>query len=79
MTKLTRRRWIASAGAAAAAAGVRTPASAAQEAPPALPPRLKSEVFRERQAKLRAGARARGWDAILVTPSTNLAVSMYSR
>ena len=73
MTKLTRRRWIASAGAAAAAAGVRTPASAAQEAPPALPPRLKSEVFRERQAKLRAGARARGWDAILVTPSTNLA------
>src|SRR5438552_16932611 len=74
MTNLTRRRWIASAGAAAAAASVRVaPASAAQEAPPALPPRLKSEVFRERQAKLRAGARARGWDAILVTPSTNLA------
>jgi Xaa-Pro aminopeptidase len=75
MTKLTRRRWIASAGAAAAAASVPSPpASAAgrSEVPP-LPSRLPAEVFRERQAKLRAGAKTRGWDAILVTPSTNLA------
>jgi len=74
MTKLTRRGWIAAAGAAAAAAGV--PASrglaASPETPP-LPPPLKPDVFRERQAKLRAGAKARGWDALFVTPSTNLA------
>jgi Xaa-Pro dipeptidase len=75
MTKLTRRRWIASAGAAAAAASVPSlPVSAAGrfEVPP-LPPRLPAEVFKERQAKLRAGAKSRGWDAILVTPSMNLA------
>ena len=74
MTKLTRRRWIASAGAAAAAASV--PLASVSAAGPELPPlpqRLKPEVFKERQAKLRAGAKSRGWDAILVTPSTNLA------
>jgi len=48
--------------------------AAAPEAPP-LPPPLKPEVFRERQAKLRAEARARGFDALFVTPSTNLAYS----
>jgi Xaa-Pro dipeptidase len=71
MTKLTRRRWIASAGAAAAAATVPTaPVSAAV---PELPPRPKADVYRERQAKLRAAAKSRGWEAVLVTPSTNLA------
>ncbi|HEY3171155.1 MAG TPA: Xaa-Pro peptidase family protein [Thermoanaerobaculia bacterium] len=74
MTKLTRRRWIVSAGAAAAAASVPSPSiSAAGPEIPPLPPRLKSDVFRDRQAKLRAGAKSRGWHAILVTPSTNLA------
>ena len=74
MTKLTRRRWIAAAGAAAAAAsaaGERVFA-APPDAPP-LPPRLEADVYRDRQAKLRAAAKARGWDALFVTPSTNLA------
>jgi Xaa-Pro dipeptidase len=74
MTNLTRRRWIASAGAAAAAVSVPTAAmSAAVPELPPLPPRPKADVYRERQAKLRAGAKARGWDAVVVTPSTNLA------
>ena len=74
MTKLTRRRWIASAGAAAAAATVpAAPIAAAVPEQPPLPPRLKAEVYRERQAKLRAAAKSRGWQAVLVTPSTNLA------
>jgi Xaa-Pro dipeptidase len=34
---------------------------------------LKPDVYRERQSKLRAAAKARGWDALFVTPSTNLA------
>ncbi len=79
MTRLTRRRWIASAGAGAAAtaAAVTAPAmplfnqQPAQQPP--LPPRPKADVYRERQAKLRAAAKSRGWDAIVVTPSTNLA------
>ena len=74
MTKLTRRRWIAAAGAAAAAAAVREErASAAPPDAPPLPPPLKPDVFRDRQAKLRAAAKARGLDALFVTPSTNLA------
>ncbi|HEV8609846.1 MAG TPA: Xaa-Pro peptidase family protein [Thermoanaerobaculia bacterium] len=76
MTKLTRRRWIAAAGATAAASSLPVRgASAAKprsEAQP-LPPPPKPDVYRERQARLRAGAKARGWDALLVTPSTNLA------
>jgi Xaa-Pro dipeptidase len=76
MTKLTRRRWIAAAGATAAASSLPgRGASAAKprsEAQP-LPPPPKPDVYRERQARLRAGAKARGWDALLVTPSTNLA------
>lgn len=75
MTKLTRRRWIAAGSLVAASSLTTRTASAA--APPAgappLPPPLKPDVYRERQAKLRAGAKARGWDALLVTPSTNLA------
>ncbi len=74
MIRLTRRRWIASAGVAAAAAAVPTTSlSAAVPELPPLPPRPKADVYRERQAKLRAAAKARGWDAIVVTPSTNLA------
>ena len=74
MTKLTRRRWIAAAGAAAAAAGVSgNRASALPPETPPLPPPLKPDVFRDRLGKLRAAAKARGWDALFVTPSTNLA------
>jgi Xaa-Pro aminopeptidase len=72
--RLTRRRLITGAGAAAAATLVTAPAGAAPEALP-LPPPLKPDVFRERQAKLRSEAKARGLDALFVTPSTNLAYS----
>ena len=74
MTKITRRGWIVSAGAVTAAAALpAAPLSAAVADQPPLPPRPKSEVYRDRQAKLRAAAKSRGWDAVLVTPSTNLA------
>jgi Xaa-Pro dipeptidase len=76
MAKLTRRRWIAAAGAAAAASGIPpreiVAAPARKDAPP-LPPPTSADVYRERQAKLRAAAKARGWDVLVVTPSTNLA------
>lgn len=73
--RLTRRKLMLGAG-AAAAAGVLAPreSQAATNAPP-LPPPLKPEVFRERQAKLRAQAKTRGFDALFVMPSTNLAYS----
>src|SRR5262245_35369995 len=74
--RLTRRRLVVSAGAGAAAALLRPPAAlaAAPQAPP-LPPPLEPDVFRDRQARLRADAKARGLDALFVTPSTNLAYS----
>lgn len=75
MVKLTRRRWLAAAGAAAAATGLsagRASAAGARTGAPPLPPALKPDVFRDRQTKLRAAAKARGWDVLLVTPSTNL-------
>jgi Xaa-Pro aminopeptidase len=76
MTKITRRRWISAAGAAAAAASLPSStfvlATPKGEAAP-LPPPPGPDVYRERQAKLRAGAKSRGWDAIVMTPSTNLA------
>jgi Xaa-Pro dipeptidase len=63
------------AGAAAAAGILAPPESHAATGAPPLPPPLKPEVFRERQAKLRAQAKTRGLDALFVTPSTNLAYS----
>ena len=76
MTKLTRRRWIAAAGAAAAAgslpSGTAGGVNSRSDAPP-LPPPLGPAVYKERQARLRTAAKAHGWDALLVTPSTNLA------
>jgi Xaa-Pro aminopeptidase len=71
---MNRRNLLKSAGAAAAASALPAailPAAGA-DAPP-LPPPLKPEAFRERQAKLRAQAKARGLDAVFVTPSSNLA------
>jgi Xaa-Pro dipeptidase len=69
---LTRRHILASAGAAAAlGAWPARPGFASVQAPP-LPPPPKTEVFRERQSRLRAAARARSLDAIVVTPSANL-------
>jgi Xaa-Pro dipeptidase len=71
---LTRRTVLATAGAAAAAAALPPAPALAAQAPP-LPPELAPGVFRERQDKLRAGAKARGLDVLFVTPSTNLAYS----
>jgi Xaa-Pro aminopeptidase len=71
---LTRRAWMAATGAAAAAAAWPAKLSAAETAAP-LPPPLPAEVFRDRQARLRAGARAVGIDVLYATPSTNLAYS----
>ena len=74
---LTRRRWMTAAGAAAAAsalpAGLEAVPGPTSASP--LPPPLPPEAFRERQARLRAAAKARGYDALFVTPSTNLAWS----
>ncbi len=71
---LNRRGLILGAGAVAAGVLAPTESKAATGAPP-LPPPLKPEVFRERQAKLRAQAKSRGFEALFVTPSTNLAYS----
>jgi Xaa-Pro dipeptidase len=72
--RLTRRRLLTGTATAAAGSLLPLPAAAAPEAPP-LPPPLKPDAFRERQAKLRAQAKARGLDALFVMPSTNLAYS----
>jgi Xaa-Pro dipeptidase len=70
---LTRRRWIAAAGATAAAAALPARSLEADATGPPLPPPLPAEAFRERQAKLRAAARSASLDALFVTPSTDLA------
>jgi Xaa-Pro dipeptidase len=70
---LTRRRWIAAAGATAAAAALPARSLEADATAPPLPPPLPAEAFRERQAKLRAAARSASLDALFVTPSTDLA------
>ena len=69
---VTRRSLFVTAGAAAAAAGLPAPRLEAASAAPPLPEPFPSSVFRERQDKLRAAARARGMDALFVMPSTNL-------
>jgi Xaa-Pro dipeptidase len=69
---LTRRYILASAGAAAALGLSPAQSARAAEQVPSLPPPLKPEVFRERQSRLRAAARARGLDVIVVTPCANL-------
>jgi Xaa-Pro aminopeptidase len=71
--RLTRRHWMAAAGAATAAVALPESLKPRADVAPALPAALKAEVFRERQARLRAAAKSRGLDALLVTPSTNLA------
>lgn len=76
---MTRRRWLAAGSAAAAAtAATALPVAtasrqraAAGSAPP-LPPPFPPEVYRERQGRLRAAAKAHGIDALFITPSTNL-------
>jgi Xaa-Pro dipeptidase len=57
--------------AATALAPPRLPAATPAAAP--LPPPLSADAFRERQARLRAGAQAAGASALLATPSTSLA------
>jgi Xaa-Pro dipeptidase len=68
---LTRRALIVSAGAAAAVLPAAQAAAPSETLPP-LPPPLAATTFRERQARLRTAAKARGLDALFVTPSTNL-------
>lgn len=70
---VSRRRWIGTTGAAIVVAGLPRAAGAARAEAPPLPAPIPADSFRERQAKLRAGAKTRGLDALVVTPSTNLA------
>lgn len=71
--RITRGRFVITAGAGAAASLLPPlPMAAAPEALP-LPPPLKPEAYRERQTRLRIEARSRGLEALFVTPSTNLA------
>jgi len=77
MLKPTRRTVLTGAAmtaAALAASELLEPplALASPKDETAMPPAPAPEVFRERQARLRAGAKARGWDALFVTPSSNL-------
>ncbi len=73
MVAWTRRSLFGVVGAAAASALV-SPAHVTGVSPsPALPPPLPPDVFRDRQSRLRTAAKARGFDALFVTPSTNLA------
>ncbi|MFY9551619.1 MAG: Xaa-Pro peptidase family protein [Thermoanaerobaculia bacterium] len=69
---LTRRDWMAVTGAAAAASAWPAGLHAGDTAPP-LPPALSPDVFRDRQARLRAAAKTSGMDVLFATPSTNLA------
>ena len=74
--RMSRRKLLTATGAAAAANALpAVPILAARPDAPPLPPALKPDVFRERQAKLRAGAKARGLDVLFIAPSTNLAYS----
>src|SRR5262245_60113270 len=83
--RMTRRAWLTAAGTAAGATAAAPateiaawPASVAGAIPAPsmpLPPALPADVFRDRQARLAAAAKARGLDAVFVTPSTNLSWS----
>ncbi len=64
---------MTASGAAAAAVIAPAAAPASAPTPPPLPPPLPADAFRDRQARLRAGAKAAGLTALFVTPSTNLA------
>lgn len=64
---------MTASGAAAAAALAPAVSRASATPPPPLPPPLPADAFRDRQARLRAGAKAAGLAALFVTPSTNLA------
>lgn len=67
---------MTAAGTAATSAAWSLPVTADAPAPAmALPRPLSPDIFRERQARLVAAAKARGLDALFVTPSTNLAWS----
>jgi Xaa-Pro dipeptidase len=79
---MTRRGWMTAGTAAAAVATLGPRPLAAEPTAPApqagampLPPALSPDAFRERQARLAAAAKARGLDALFVTPSRNLAWS----
>ena len=71
--RMTRRHWMTAAGAATAGMTLPGRVAAIPGEAPGLPPPLPPATFRERQARLRAGAKARNLDALFVTPSTNLA------
>ncbi|MEP6768693.1 MAG: Xaa-Pro peptidase family protein [Acidobacteriota bacterium] len=74
MVAWTRRSLLGVVGAAAASSlAPLSPLGAAPADAPALPPPLPADVFRDRQSRLRAAAKARSLDALFVTPSTNLA------
>jgi len=74
--RIDRRSLLKGAGAAAVASALpAVPTLAAGPNVPPLPPALKPDAFRERQAKLRAGAKAQGLDVLFIAPSTNLAFS----
>lgn len=70
---LSRRRLLAAAPAGALAAFA-PPLLALPQAPaiPPLPPPLPPDVFHERQERILAEAKKRGFDALVVLPSTNL-------
>jgi Xaa-Pro dipeptidase len=79
---MTRRGWMTAGTSAAAAAfgssllAGETPADPRRRpADMPLPPPLPADVFRERQARLAASAKAAGIDALFATPSKNLAWS----
>ncbi|HEY6930220.1 MAG TPA: Xaa-Pro peptidase family protein [Thermoanaerobaculia bacterium] len=73
--EVTRRNIVLGAGAAAAAALLPPDFAEAAATPPPLPPPLPPDVFRDRQSRLRAAAKAKGFDALFVTPSANLTYS----
>lgn len=78
--RLSRRRFLASGSALAAAPLLPAFASGPDAAPapgaggaPALPPALPPETFRERQELALEAAKAAGLDALVAAPSTNMA------